>query len=166
VVRIAVPVFRSSGRSWRVLRDRKCPRLPCARIGALHGLRDGLGNSVAADPRLCPVGRRSGGGDQSEMSRLLPDFPLRSSVIATALGATRTYGSSWRGSARHSRTSISGVRRTASLRAISRSSLGRRRHPSGPAFSYFLMGSLPAASGRKMRFAGTTVLRVENGRIA
>lgn len=36
----------------------------------------------------------------------------------------------------------------------------------GPAFSDFLMGSLPAASGRKMRFTGTTVLRVENGRIA
>ena len=36
----------------------------------------------------------------------------------------------------------------------------------GPAFSDFLVGSLPAASGRKMRFTGTTVLRVENGRIA
>jgi predicted ester cyclase len=36
----------------------------------------------------------------------------------------------------------------------------------GPAFSDFLQGSLPAASGRKMRFTGTTVLRVENGRIA
>ena len=36
----------------------------------------------------------------------------------------------------------------------------------GPAFSDFLTGSLPAASGRKMRFIGTTVLRVENGRIA
>ncbi len=36
----------------------------------------------------------------------------------------------------------------------------------GPAFSDFLAGSLPAASGRKMRFTGTTVLRVENGRIA
>src|SRR5580700_11623909 len=33
----------------------------------------------------------------------------------------------------------------------------------GPAFSDFLKGSLPAASGRKMRFTGTTVLRVENG---
>jgi predicted ester cyclase len=30
----------------------------------------------------------------------------------------------------------------------------------------FLIGSLPTASGRKMRFTGTTVLRVENGRIA
>src|SRR5450631_3525175 len=37
---------------------------------------------------------------------------------------------------------------------------------SGPAFSDFLIGSLPAASGRKMRFTGTTVLRVVNGRIA
>lgn len=36
----------------------------------------------------------------------------------------------------------------------------------GPAFSDFLMGSLPAASGRKMHFTGTTVLRVENGKIA
>ena len=36
----------------------------------------------------------------------------------------------------------------------------------GPAFSDFLAGSLPAASGRTMRFTGTTVLRVANGRIA
>jgi len=36
----------------------------------------------------------------------------------------------------------------------------------GLAFSDFLQGSLPAASGRKMRFTGTTVLRVENGKIA
>jgi len=35
----------------------------------------------------------------------------------------------------------------------------------GPAFGDFLAGSLPAASGRKMRFTGTTVLRVENGKI-
>ena len=36
----------------------------------------------------------------------------------------------------------------------------------GPAFNDFLIGSLPAASGRQMHFTGTTVLRVENGRIA
>jgi predicted ester cyclase len=37
----------------------------------------------------------------------------------------------------------------------------------GPAFSDFLIGgSLPAGSGRKMRFTGTTVLRVTNGQIA
>jgi len=36
----------------------------------------------------------------------------------------------------------------------------------GPAFSDFLAGALPAASGRKMHFTGTTVLRVENGKIA
>ena len=36
----------------------------------------------------------------------------------------------------------------------------------GPAFSDFLIGSLPAATGRKMHFTGTTVLRIENGRIA
>ncbi|MDB5860789.1 MAG: putative ester cyclase [Ramlibacter sp.] len=35
----------------------------------------------------------------------------------------------------------------------------------GPAFSDFLLGSLPAASGRKMRFTGTTVLKVVDGRI-
>jgi len=29
----------------------------------------------------------------------------------------------------------------------------------GPAFADFLIGSLPAASGRKMHFTGTTVLR-------
>jgi predicted ester cyclase len=36
----------------------------------------------------------------------------------------------------------------------------------GPAFDDFLVGALPAASGRKMRFTGTTVLRVESGRVA
>ena len=36
----------------------------------------------------------------------------------------------------------------------------------GPAFGDFLVGALPAASGRKMRFTGTTVIRVDNGRIA
>jgi len=35
----------------------------------------------------------------------------------------------------------------------------------GPAFSDFLIGSLPAATGRKMFFTGTTVLRVVDGRI-
>src|ERR1700754_2236353 len=36
----------------------------------------------------------------------------------------------------------------------------------GPAFNDFLIGSLPAAAGRKMHFTGTTVLRVKNGKIA
>jgi predicted ester cyclase len=36
----------------------------------------------------------------------------------------------------------------------------------GPAFSDFLIGSLRAATGRKMHFTGTTVLRIENGKIA
>ncbi len=36
----------------------------------------------------------------------------------------------------------------------------------GPAFSDFLIGSLPAATGRKMHFTGTTVLRVKGGKIA
>jgi predicted ester cyclase len=35
----------------------------------------------------------------------------------------------------------------------------------GPAFSDFLIGSLPAATGLKMRFSGTTVLRLEKGKI-
>jgi predicted ester cyclase len=35
----------------------------------------------------------------------------------------------------------------------------------GPAFRDFLIGSLPAATGRKMRFTGTTVLRIEGGKI-
>lgn len=35
----------------------------------------------------------------------------------------------------------------------------------GPAFSDFLAGELPAASGRKMHFTGTTVLKLENGKI-
>src|SRR5262244_1937652 len=34
----------------------------------------------------------------------------------------------------------------------------------GPAFSDFLMGSLPPATGRKMHFTGTTVLRIQNGK--
>jgi predicted ester cyclase len=36
----------------------------------------------------------------------------------------------------------------------------------GPAFSDFRLGSIPAASGRKMKFAGTSVLRLQQGRIA
>src|SRR6201987_6486314 len=34
----------------------------------------------------------------------------------------------------------------------------------GPAFSDFLAGSLPAAAGRKMHFTGATGLRLGNGR--
>jgi predicted ester cyclase len=36
----------------------------------------------------------------------------------------------------------------------------------GPEFSDFLIGSLPAATGRKMHFTGTTVLRIKDGKIA
>ena len=36
----------------------------------------------------------------------------------------------------------------------------------GPAFRDFLIGALPAATGRKMHFTGTTVLKVINGKIA
>ena len=35
----------------------------------------------------------------------------------------------------------------------------------GPAFADFLAGSLPAATGRQMRFTGTTVLKVVDGKI-
>jgi predicted ester cyclase len=35
----------------------------------------------------------------------------------------------------------------------------------GPAFTDFLAGGLPAASGRKMHFTGTTVLKVQDGKI-
>jgi len=35
-----------------------------------------------------------------------------------------------------------------------------------PDTKYPLIGSLPAASGQKMHFTGTTVLRIENGKIA
>ena len=36
----------------------------------------------------------------------------------------------------------------------------------GAAFNDFLVGGLPPATGRKMRFTGTTVLKVIDGRIA
>ena len=35
----------------------------------------------------------------------------------------------------------------------------------GPAFSGFLAGGLPAATGRRMHFTGTTVLRLKGGKI-
>ena len=35
----------------------------------------------------------------------------------------------------------------------------------GPAFSDFLVGSLPASTGRTMRFTGTTVLKLKDGKI-
>src|SRR6202140_4840559 len=35
----------------------------------------------------------------------------------------------------------------------------------GPAFKDFLIGSLPAATSRKMHFTGTTVLHIQNDRI-
>ena len=35
----------------------------------------------------------------------------------------------------------------------------------GPAFSDFLIGSLPAATGQRMHFTGTTVLKVVDGKI-
>jgi len=36
----------------------------------------------------------------------------------------------------------------------------------GAAFGDFLTGSLPAATGRKMQFTGTTMLRLQDGKIA
>jgi predicted ester cyclase len=36
---------------------------------------------------------------------------------------------------------------------------------SGSAFSDFLVGALPARTGRKMKFTGTTVLRLKDGKI-
>jgi hypothetical protein len=36
----------------------------------------------------------------------------------------------------------------------------------GPAFDELPVGSLPAASGKQMRFTGTTVLRLKDGLIA
>jgi len=42
---------------------------------------------------------------------------------------------------------------------------GRGTH-TGPAYCDFLVGCLPAASGQKMRFLGTTVLRISDGKIA
>ena len=35
----------------------------------------------------------------------------------------------------------------------------------GPAFRDFLLGALPAATGRTMHFTGTTVLRLTDGQI-
>jgi predicted ester cyclase len=35
----------------------------------------------------------------------------------------------------------------------------------GPTFADFLVGSLPAATGRKMHFTGTTVLKLVDGKI-
>ena len=35
----------------------------------------------------------------------------------------------------------------------------------GPAFNDFLIGGLPANTGRKMKFTGTTVLKLQNGKI-
>jgi predicted ester cyclase len=36
----------------------------------------------------------------------------------------------------------------------------------GPAFDDFLVGGLPARSGRKMHFSGITVLRIQDGKVA
>jgi len=35
----------------------------------------------------------------------------------------------------------------------------------GPAFNDFLIGGLPVSTGRKMRFTGTTILKVKDGKI-
>jgi hypothetical protein len=41
----------------------------------------------------------------------------------------------------------------------------RNRGLPGPAFNDFLVGGLPPATGRKMHFTGTTVLKVLDGKI-
>jgi hypothetical protein len=66
------------------------------------------------------------------------------------------------------RASSPQVRFAAGARAVFRwvPDIPRSRAGPGPAFSDFLAGSLPAATGRKMHFTGTTVLRIENGKIA
>jgi hypothetical protein len=43
--------------------------------------------------------------------------------------------------------------------------VGGWRPHTGPAFSGFLAGSLPAASWKKIHFTGITILRLNNGRI-
>jgi hypothetical protein len=43
--------------------------------------------------------------------------------------------------------------------------LGRCGTHTGAAFGDFLAGSLPANTGRKMRFTGTTVLKLKDGEI-
>jgi SnoaL-like domain len=50
-------------------------------------------------------------------------------------------------------------------RRLCRRPLGRRRYAHRSCLSDFLMGSLPPATGRKMHFTGTTVLRIQNGKI-
>jgi predicted ester cyclase len=42
---------------------------------------------------------------------------------------------------------------------------GKEAAHTGPAFSDFLVGSLQAATGWKMRFTGTTVLKLKDGKI-
>jgi predicted ester cyclase len=43
--------------------------------------------------------------------------------------------------------------------------VGGRWNHTGAAFNDFLVGSLPAATGRKMRFTGTTILKVIDSKI-
>jgi hypothetical protein len=78
------------------------------------------------------------------------------------LGAEKTSRPLCPISARHSRISTSGALPISSQKATT--SFGRWEGGgthTGPAFSDFLVGSLPAATGRKMRFTGTTVLRIQ-----
>ena len=58
----------------------------------------------------------------------------------------------------------SGDARTLELDVIFKALEGGGTH-TGQAFKDFLIGALPAASGRKMHFTGTTVLRLNNGKI-
>ena len=77
----------------------------------------------------------------------------------------RTSRHSWAISAKRFRISISGA---AELIAEGDYVVGRWEGGgthSGPAFSDFLVGSLPAATGRKMHFTGTTILKLKEGMI-
>ena len=45
------------------------------------------------------------------------------------------------------------------------SAAGKAAAHTRPAFNDFIIGSLPAATGRKMHFRGTTVLKLKDGKI-
>ena len=70
--------------------------------------------------------------------------------------------------ARHCRVDGTGRNRVDGdpIRAELACEAARESNDPGPEFSDFLVGSLRAATGRKMRFTGMTALRLENGKIA
>ena len=50
-------------------------------------------------------------------------------------------------------------------KATTSSVVGKVAARTGPAFGDFLAGSLPANTGREMKFTGTTVLKLKDGKI-